>query len=216
MSNVLIFGGGSKFGLSLTDAFKDAGNTVYKVSGSAQDQNTLTVNWKTCFINDFEKFLTGLPNLDVVIFNQNASSLPEHFHKLGSMDTLEMWKQSKNYLQSYYVNCVLPQHALHTLSSSKKLNSNSKIVWMLSRSIFNPKSAPSDYAGQKYQNFVTLQKLANYNDQTFIGVCPGLLTQDTYKNKSQHLCNFLTQENMNHYSGKFLAFDQLTETFKII
>jgi hypothetical protein len=215
VKNALVIGSGSKFGLSITDELKKLNFNVYGISGTAQNQNTLTVDWKSCFINDFEKFLRKMPVLDIVIFNQNASALPSQFHDLGSINTIEVWKHSKQFLQSYYVNCVLPGHVLHTLSQTEKLNQDSKIIWLLSKSIFNPEHAPSDYVGQKYQNYVTLQKLAHRNSQTFMGVCPGKLNENLYTTKSQYLCNFLLQENINQYSGKFLEFDQHEKTFKI-
>jgi len=211
--NALIFGCGSKFGSALRLELENLGVSVYGVSGSIETNQVLKVNWDTCFINDFEKFLRSLPSLDLVIFNQNSTTLTDDYWQLNSVDILNIWKQSKRWLQSYYVNCILPVHVLHTLTSTNILAPDSQIVWMLSRSMFNKHPGPVDYYGQKYQNYIDMQQFAKNNPQTFIGVCPGKLNSNVYQSKSHQLVNLLTQHNCN--SGQFFAFDQNNGTYKL-
>jgi hypothetical protein len=212
VSNALIFACGGKFGKSISQVLTNRGFTVYGVSSTIQSTNTLSVNWDNCFINHFEKFLRQLPKIDVVIFNQNSKALNNSVYELGSTHILDIWKQSKQWGQSHYVNCVLPVHALHTLAESNKIDHTSKIVWILSGSMFTG-LAPIDYVGQKYQNYITLQKLAKINLQTFLGVCPGKLTDTVCNTRSQQLIDLL--ETSSIINGGFYAFDQTTQNFKL-
>lgn len=211
--NALIFGCGSKFGLSLTEELENSKFLVHGVSSSIETDRVLKINWDTCFINDFEKFLRSLPNIDLIIFNQNSHALTDNYWQLNSVPIFNIWKQSKQWMQSHYVNCILPTHVLHTLVNANNISSQTQIVCMLSRSMFNQRPGPMDYYGQKYQNYINMQQFAKNNPQTFIGVCPGSLDPDVYQLRAQQLINFLTQQNCN--SGQFFVFDNVRETFNL-
>lgn len=213
LKNALIFGSGSKFGNAISQTLSLREFCVYGVSSTAQTENTLTVNWNNCFINNFEKFLGGLPKIDLVIFNQNSSALNDSIYNLGSTPTLDVWKQSKEWTQSHYVNCVLPMHTLNKLAGSKKIDQTSIVAWMLSSSMFDAFGAPVDYVGQKYQNYIMLQRLADTNPQTFVGICPGKLTNDVYNFKSQLLIDLLT--NSTALNGGLYMFDPSAQNFKL-
>jgi hypothetical protein len=211
--NALVFGCGSKFGLSLATELENCGFLVYGVSGSIETERVLKIDWDTCFINDFEKFLRNLPKIDLVIFNQNSHALTDNYWQLNSVPIFNIWKQSKQWKQSFYVNCILPTHVLHTLASADNLDNKSQILFMLSASMFNQKPGPLDYYGQKYQNYINMKKFAKKNTQTFIGVCPGHLDSVVYQLRAQKLINFVTQQNYN--SGQFFMFDKSKETFNL-
>lgn len=213
--NALIFGCGSKFGMSLRTELENSEFSVYGISSSIGTDQVLKVNWNTCLIHDFEKFLRSLPNIDLIIFNQNSTMLTDNYWQLNSVPTLDIWKQSKQWLQSYYVNCILPAHVLHTLTNMHHLGSTSQIVWMLSRNMLGNHSGPVDYYGQKYQNYINMQQFAKNNPQTFIGVCPGNLNPDVYQSTSNKLVELLTQRNAGPESGQFFMFDQHNKTFKL-
>jgi hypothetical protein len=66
---------------------------------------------------------------------------------------------------------------------------------------------------RKYQNYITLQKLAKINLQTFLGVCPGKLTDTVCNTRSQQLIDLL--ETSSIINGGFYAFDQTTQNFKL-
>ena len=222
--NALIFGCGSKFGLALRQQLQTAGYTVWGVTGQPSDsQQLLQVDWSTCDIADFEKFLRKLPSLDLIIFNQNSNGVTDTQWKLSSTHILEIWKNSKIWKQNYYVNCILPTHVLQTLSTCGKLQEHTCVSWILSLSMFRNQPTtdssfehipytPPDYIGQKYQNYVSLQRLASANNQTFLGICPGALTPDNYKTKANSLIAFVQQTTSQH-SGKFFIFDNAEQTF---
>jgi hypothetical protein len=201
MSNALVIGCGSKFGQVVTNELENHGVKVYGISGTVESDQVLKVDWTTCGITSFEKFLRQLPTLDFVIFNQNSNSLINTYWKLDSVPTLEVWRQSKQWHQSYYVNCVMPTHVLHTLVNAGKIKDQSIVTWMLSRGMLDPQKINNiNYYGQKYQNYCNMQHFARNNPQTFIGVCPGSLTSDVYQPKSIELIELLTQSDLE--SGK--------------
>jgi hypothetical protein len=211
--NALIFGCGSKFGLSLRQELEIAGYTVWGVTGQlSESEQILQVNWNTCDIADFEKFLRKLPPIDLIIFNQNAHGVNDTHWKLSSTHIFEIWKNSKNWKQDYYVNCILPTHVLQTLSTCRKIQEHACVIWMLSLSMFGHQQTPPDYIGQKYQNYINLQKLALSNNQTFLGICPRTLTLDNYTTKANSLISFI-QHTTSEHSGKFFVFDDPTQTF---
>jgi hypothetical protein len=206
--NAFIVGCGSKFGADLLDSLQTQGFTVYGISGSEiNNPNILTVDWQTCGIADIEKFLRGLPVLDLIIFNQNSPALTDDCINLTSnISIMEVWRRSEQWKQSHYINCVLPLHCLHTLNN--KLTNNSIILWVLSFSMFTI-DAPTDYIGQKYQNYITMKQFAKINSQIYLGICPGTLVDDNREKKSMTVVNFLINNITHDDSGKFYYIDQL-------
>ncbi len=203
MKNALVVGGGSKFGLELVNQFSSCSINTYAITSKpAVNDTTLTVDWNTCNIANFEKFLKKLPTIDFVIFNQNSPALTDSCLKFNQDHIFEIWKRSKQWTQSHFVNCILPLYILQTLASNNTINEHSCVTWILSRSILFPNTdVPIDYAGQKYQNYLMLQKLAQSNRQQFIGICPGQLTEQNYNTKSKLLIDFLQAGKKS--TGKF-------------
>jgi NAD(P)-dependent dehydrogenase (short-subunit alcohol dehydrogenase family) len=193
VKNCLVIGGGSKFGLELANQFTSCDVNAYTITSKpAVNDTVLTVDWNTCNIANFEKFLKKLPVIDFVVFNQNSPALTDSCLKFKQDHIFEIWKRSKQWSQSHFVNCILPLYILQTLASNDTINPNGCVTWILSRSMFfNNTNAPVDYAGQKYQNYLMLQKLAQNNTQQFIGICPGQLTEQNYNAKSKLLVDFL-------------------------
>jgi hypothetical protein len=204
--NVLIIGCGSLYGKDLAQSLQNKGHTIYGISGtSTSDLNILTVDWNTCAISDFEKFLRNLPCIDLIVFNQNSPALTDNYNKLSSVDIFEVWKRAKKWSQSHYVNCILPTHLLHTLVLTNKVNDNTCIAWMLSNSMFGKDQlSPVDYVGQKYQNYVMMKTLALNNPQIFIGINPGKIDSTNSVEKAKNLANFLSNNN-KEYSGKLFS-----------
>ena len=211
--NALIIGCGNKFGLNLYNNLKQSGYTVWGVTGNkADNHNLLQVNWDTCDIGDFEKFFRQLPQLDLIIFNQNSPALYEDYLNLSCTDIFKVWKGAKKWKQSHYVNCILPSHALHTLSSCGKLLATTSVTWILSKSMFGKSDSPVDYIGQKYQNYMLLKQLSTKNPQTFIGICPGHLIPQNQEIKAELLINFLKTVDSSD-SGRLFVFDLEQQNF---
>lgn len=207
--DALILGCGGSYAQELIEALKKIGYTIHGISGTqSANGNFLKVDWNTCGIQDFEKFLRNLPQINLIVFNQNSPALIDEYIKLNNMNILDVWKRAKQWNQSYYVNCILPTHILHTLSLTKKLKDNSTILWLLSRSMFGHfQSTPIDYVGQKYQNYTTMQALAQHNPQTFIGLCPGTLNAGNINHKVKTLVDFLNVSDKTCSGKLFLQND---------
>jgi NAD(P)-dependent dehydrogenase (short-subunit alcohol dehydrogenase family) len=211
--SALIVGSGGTLGQHLSHSLIENENyAVYSISSSIpESEKVLHVDWSTCNIASFEKFLRRLPKLDLVIFNQKPNALPDACLSLDD-SILNVWKQSQTWGQNHYVNCIFPFHALHTLFANGSIGENSIITWVLSAAIkdLNP-NGPIDYIGQKFQNYVTLKALANKNSPTFIGICPGDIQRDivqnTIKQKSDRIVRFLTTELTQEDTGKFFDFE---------
>ena len=191
MKNALVVGGGSKFGLAVSDQLRNRKINTYSITScGVVDSTTLAVDWTTCNIANFEKFLKRLPEIDLVIFNQNSPALTNNSLKFNSEHIFETWKKSKQWSQSHFVNCILPLYILQTLASTQCLSQTGCVAWILSTSMFST-DTPVDYAGQKYQNYLMLQKLAQNNSQQFVGIFPEQLTAQNYNYKSNTLVDFL-------------------------
>ena len=58
VKTALVIGCGSLYGKDLLESLKNKGYNIYGISGTTTtDPNILTVDWNTCAIPDFEKFL---------------------------------------------------------------------------------------------------------------------------------------------------------------
>jgi hypothetical protein len=137
VKNALIIGCGSLYGKDLSESLQNKSYNIYGISSTATpDLNVLTVDWNTCGIPDFEKFLRKLPCIDLIVFNQNSPALTDNYNKLSSVDIFEVWKRAKKWSQSHYVNCILPTQLLHTLVLTNKVNDRTCVAWMLSNSMF--------------------------------------------------------------------------------
>ena len=206
VKNALIIGCGSLYGKDLSESLQNKSYNIYGISSTAMpDLNVLTVDWNTCNIPDFEKFLRKLPCIDLIVFNQNSPALTDDYNKLSSVDIFEVWKRAKKWSQSHYVNCILPTHLLHTLVSTNKVSNQTCIVWMLSNSMFGKtQMSPVDYVGQKYQNYIMMKTLALNNPQIFIGINPGKIDVTNSVKKAKDLADFLFNNN-KEYSGKLFS-----------
>lgn len=104
----LIIGGGSKFGLSLTNKLLTQDWIVNTISGSKiadhENLNQLTVNWKNVDVTVLQKYLQRLSNQNLIFFNQNASTLNIDDFKNKNFSVLDLWKQEKHWNQTYFVS----------------------------------------------------------------------------------------------------------------
>lgn len=202
--NALIVGAGSKFGADLVDSLEQQKYTIYGITGSnIQSNRYLKVNWETCFINDFERYLKNLPNIDLIVFNQNSPALTDACHSYGGISTLELWKRAKMWSQSHFVNCVMPFYLLQTLANADKLNTNSTIGWMVSQAMFLL-TPPMDYAGQKYQNYAMMKELSMQNPQIHVSIDPGEIIKENSKIKADALSIFLNTITKESTGNLFL------------
>lgn len=170
----LLIGCGSKFGLKLLQTLLDNQWIVYSITGSEihphENLHQLTIDWNTCNQATVEKFLNTLPELNLIFFNQNSTSLSDT--SFESLTKLDLLKLEKHWAQSYFVSCILPYHIIH----NTKLNNSSKVVWMLSSYIYyHAEIKHADYLGDKFLNYIIMKNFSNTNRACFMGINPGNL-----------------------------------------
>lgn len=186
--NAILIGCGSKFGLNILTELLNQGHTVYSLSGSnVQIENPnlhhTTVSWKSVSPIDLEKFLSGVPNIDLIFFNQNGSSLNyDNFTPLENNTSANTWELTSDWMQSYFVSCGLPYYIIKRLED--RISSSTKIAWMLSHLVVNyhMKKAMgyADYIGNKFQNYMIMKNFSLHHNGCFFGIDPGYLENDPY------------------------------------
>jgi hypothetical protein len=173
--NELYIGTGKRFAQELIADRRARGSRVFCIS--AQDgQDTFQVNWSTVTAADIHKIIRKLPSLDVVLFNQNASSLSAGGFKSDCYPTLDLWRQVDHWQQSYFVSCQLPFYLIH--SSANKISPNTKIGWMLSELVNSPVNSQvgyADYIGYKFTNTCIMRSFSLNFPACFFGIIPGSL-----------------------------------------
>ena len=202
----LLVGCGSKSGLDLTNAFLSAGYMVDLISSTNTEiLNTrqCRVNWDTLTQANIESFLKSSLEYDVVVFNQNARALEPTCYQLDRFNTIELWTCAKAWNQTYFNNCILPFHIIHTLGNRC---ANAKIVWMLSELIYNhtPGVGYADYIGHKYQNYVLMKAFSQ--EYCCIGINRGKI-----KIQPTELVKFLEQST-NNINGKVCYSNGIEDT----
>lgn len=206
MKTALLIGCGSKFGKTLLQNLLALGWTVYSVSGSQIDcsgnLHQLTIDWQTVTVADLEPFLKTMPDIDLVFFNQNASALAGNNFSQDSYKTVELWRQEKTWLQSYFVSCIMPFHIVHTLGS--RCSTKTKVAWMLSSYIYKHWDITNaDYVGNKYQNYLIMQNFSKTHPACSFGINPDDLANNA---NTDRLVDILTSDSCN-LSGSVVKFD---------
>lgn len=191
----LIFGGGSKFGADLCNSLSNKGYNVYKVTSTPMGRaNEIQIDWQTCNFMFVEKMLKCLPAMDLVVFNQNFYQTPEIIDL--TLTKPNSWKQGQAWIQSHFVNCVLPCQVLTSLISDGKFTNASVALWMLSGIILDDQNTKLlGYFNQKRLNKDIIKSVSQNNHiGKFIGILPGSFTELNQSLKAEVLANFLAQD----------------------
>ena len=209
MKTALLIGCGSKFGLNVLTHLLDDGWDVYSISGSTIDDDRLhqtVVDWHTVGIADIEKFMRQCPNIDLVFFNQNSSSLAHNSFEQNSFPTVELWKQEKVWSQSYFVSCILPFHIIHSLGD--RCSEDTKVGWMLSSYIYDHKNiGHADYISNKYQNYLLMRNFSEQHPSCFFGINPDNLSDTNTQDNIKNLTSFIENSLREDLNGLVIRFD---------
>lgn len=173
----LIIGSGKSFGRAVKDRLVQQGHCVWQVGSQADDDRSLSVDWAHVDIDGLHKWLKQLPDLDVIFFNQNGSSLSPNSFDPGCYTTMDLWRQVKHWRHSHWTSCELPFFLIHTLTA--KIQPHTRVVWMLSELIFNDSVDYKypDYVANKFQNLLIMKNFAEHHPGCFFAVEPGDLNQ---------------------------------------
>lgn len=207
MKNCLLIGGGSKFGHYLTQEFVNAGYTVYLLTGTSGKPKDnvveILINWDTFSVSDLGPVMARVPNLDVIFFNHNSSSLSADMFKSNTMQSIKDWQHS------YFVACQMPFYLVQLLN--KKISNNTKIGWMLSQLIVDPTDKDigyADYIGNKFTNACIMRAFSIYHSGCFFGIHPdGIDTSDTdsTKNKANDIVKLIDNSSKELLNGEIFS-----------
>lgn len=204
MKQALLFGCGSKNGIPIIDSCLDTNYHVTNIGSSAYNKKEVTniqIKWQSLDIPFLHKTLKFNHKIDFVFFNQNVSSLDIQDFKKNRYDTLSLWKQIKDWTNSYWLSCQLPFITIHTIQ--KNLTHDSKIGWMLSNYInFKQKDVENypDYSSNKYTNYLIMKNFGQQFKAKTFGINP----QFTTNNSSQKLYQLITDilNNKQNINGQ--------------
>lgn len=215
----LIIGGGSKFGLQLVQEFLSQNWKVNVISGTKIEDHfnlkQLNVDWKKISVADVRDFLKTLSCQNFIFFNQNSSALSQSSFNLeiGSLDLLKL---EKDWLQAYFVSCILPYHIIHSLKN--KISPGTKIGWMVSSLVTKQLSNQigfADYIGNKFQNYLLMKNFSKNIDAVFFAINPDLLKAHSSSVNIQALIKFIENSTTSELNGKVLQFNTNEDlTFK--
>lgn len=200
--NALLVGWGSEFGQALRDALQKS-YTVYTIGSDTQ--SNLCVDWKTVSQATLEKQLRRLPKMDLIIFNQNGTSL-NHADFVTKNSISALWKLEKSWMQTHFTSCILPYHIVNSLDID-----NTTVVFVLSSMLYNHELEThmfglADYSANKYQNYVTMKSFSKWHGKgCFLGVTPVKLNSSNKKTVSEQLVNTLTTAEL--VNGSVVYFD---------
>ena len=140
--NVVIIGGGQKFGKLLANKFIDSDANVYILSHKdyGDDTNHLSANFLNIadVVEKFSKLTSAIDKIDLLFYNTNADLGPCSIEDYKSYSDVSKIKDSWH--NTITVQAVIP-HIL-SICALSKMDANSKIVFMTSNLAFD---IPRDY-----------------------------------------------------------------------
>jgi len=170
--NIVIIGGGQKFGRLIADKFINAGHNVYILSHKNYGDNPNHLHANFLDINDvrtkFQNLIKNISNIDLLLYNSNADygpSCESHFtSKADLLFALNSW-QSSMQISAYNPYLI-------AVTALDKMNAKSKIVFMTNHLSF---AVPRNYcissvgqpSGKAAQNHLMFA-LSHYNDRKAI------------------------------------------------
>jgi hypothetical protein len=177
--NVLIFGGGSKWGSVFAQYIKSLGHEVDVVSSST---GNIKFDWKSSNLKTLTDALTPLQHksYDLVFFNQNAGGEPNGaWYSKNPTIPVDQWQQD------FWINCQLPYYAIKLLT----LSPNAKIGWMITGLVDGNNQEYWKYPGYaavKSTNIHIMRGFVEHHPQTFFCIDPGgLQPGEEIKNATQ-------------------------------
>jgi hypothetical protein len=210
MKQCLITGGGSKFGKKITEELIKADYFVNLVTSNEKawsdnlDVNVIPVDWKTLGLADLKIIISNLPNLDLIFFNHNASSLNLSKFSPKQVQNLLDWQHS------YFVACQFPFYLIHSLGN--RISADTKIGWMLSELIKNPTDAHvgfADYIGNKFTNACIMKSFSLSFPACFFAMHPdgGVSNKadGELDNKAQGIVQVIDSKSCQELSGNIFS-----------
>lgn len=205
----LFVGAGWNLGQVLRRRLQDQGCEIWHITsaGDAGDDRDLVVDWHSIKESDLQRWLHQLPDMDLVFFNQNSSSLDAGCFTQDRYTVLECWKQIGHWRQSHYVSCQLPFQIIHALGP--RLHGQSRVCWMLSCMVARHRHNPghADYIASKFQNFLMIQNFAQHHPACFLGIEPGGSVRCSDLDSAAQQVQHILEIPVSDANGKVYAMD---------
>jgi hypothetical protein len=195
----LLFGCGSKWGLSFTKHLSDQGYEIDLVTSTDvnyKNVNIYKIDWLTSSEQIIKDLIKQQP-YDLIFFNQNSGGGP------GEKD----FSSERNFPISHWnlhlwINCQLPYVVIKHLSPSIK--ETTKIGWMLTGLIAGNDTNLYQYAGYaslKSTNLHIMRGFSQYHTGIFFAINPVWFPQESHSEDSKLILN--TIDNLSKIdSGK--------------
>lgn len=169
--NCIVVGGGeqNKFGNDLVRRLREEGNRVYTISHKHYDDPlSATANFSSIddVVAKFKEVSESMDTIDLLVYNTNPIGYPNTTDSYTSTAKVN----PKLYYHGFNIHVVLPH--MIVVEALKKMNENSKIVFMVTECIFQKERTEFTdkvgyYGGKAYQHQLMLA-LSNYNDKNAI------------------------------------------------
>jgi len=220
--NVLIVGGGSKVGIELTKYYLEHGYNVDVITGS--DINTLHQEYKNLnYIHIDWDIIENAPQTikkrldyflsdeyDIIIFNQNNLNVHTSFELIRK-------NQHTEFIKNINTNILLPDIILRSLYRSRKIQSNTKVVFIISRIIsmwlmqLSEHGDKAGYAAIKTLNFLFSKGYSVFNKGIYFCIEPGHFNKGmpgSIEQASRSIVNLIAKADPS-FNG--LAFESYNE-----
>lgn len=167
--NIVIIGGGQKFGKIIADKFRANGENVFVLSHKnyGESINHLSANFLSVKNVEkiFHKLIENISHIDILLYCSNGDYGPSGYDSFNTFANID--EISINWQKTITVQAVVPH--IISIIALQKMSKNSKIVFMTSGIAF---SVPRIYAqssvghpgGKASQNHLMFA-LANHNDK---------------------------------------------------
>lgn len=209
--NIVILGGGKpeKFGSHFVKKAREEGHRVINISH--RDHGTGNVDDRSINYNNIESvkqtlqtIMVDMPNIDIVLFNQNGEGYPFSAEDLFAEPNVD------SYMRNIQSHVIVPHLFITTLNMC--LNAGSKVIFMSSTMAFeydrNHFLAGVGYPASKSFATHLMSSLARVRTKpvTFSAICPFFLYHDsvsyshTFEQYYKHILN-----HDDSFNGKIVA-----------
>lgn len=196
MKNALLFGGGSKWGATLTKTLTNNKYHVDLISSSNIENSNVdvySIDWNDCSEQKLNHIIDSLKTkkYDLIFFNQNSGGGPnDEFFSPGRDFPLEYWNSA------FWVNSQLTYYAIKRLND--KITNDTKIGWMLT-GLITGKDPDfwkfAGYASVKSTNLHMMRAFAKYHPGIFFCIQPIWFPQGEEEKDANDILH--TIENLN-------------------
>lgn len=213
--NIVIIGGGQKFGKFAADKFRSFGHNVFVLSHKLYEEADNQHLWADFsdtvnILRTFDQLTKDINQIDIFIYASRA--FPPHNEEPAHFFASNSFSLEKNWIESMRVNVSIPHDLIRC--ALLKMDSSSKIVFLTTALSFLPlkrldikNSYMAEYVGTKSAQNHLMFGFANNNDReaTVFSISTHLDDEQTYLNNADRIVNAIINSDTSN-NGKILEF----------